>query len=52
MRRATAAGGTVAAYVWNYAEGMEVVRRVWDAAVARDSGARGLDEGVRFPVPA
>jgi SAM-dependent methyltransferase len=45
-----AAGGTVAAYVWDYAEKMEMVRHFWDAAVALDPRAVELDEGVRFPI--
>jgi hypothetical protein len=40
----------VAAYVWDYAEGMEPLRHFWDAAVALDPAARDLDEGVRFPL--
>lgn len=42
--------GTVAAYVWDYAEGMELIRIFWDTAVALDAAARSLDEGVRFPL--
>ena len=41
--------GTVAAYVWDYAEGMELIRRFWDAAIALDPTARQLDEAERFP---
>lgn len=48
MRRATRRGGTVAAYVWDYAEGMQLVRHFWDAAVECDPAAHSLDEGVRF----
>src|SRR5512147_1586383 len=44
------AGGTVAAYVWDYAEGMQPLRVFWDATVALDAAARALDEGVRFPL--
>jgi SAM-dependent methyltransferase len=43
-------GGTVAAYVWDYAEGMQLMRVFWDAALGLDAGARALDEGVRFPL--
>ena len=50
MARVTAAGGAVGAYVWDYAEGMEVIRRFWDAAVALDPDAAELDEGRRFPL--
>jgi SAM-dependent methyltransferase len=50
MRRAVGAGGTVAAYIWDYAGEMQLMRHFWDAAVALDPGARELDEGRRFPV--
>ncbi len=50
MRRAARPGGIVAAYVWDYAEGMGMMRRFWDAAVALDPTARELDEGLRFPL--
>jgi SAM-dependent methyltransferase len=48
-RRVTRAGGTVGAYVWDYAGRMQMLRCFWDAAVALDGAARALDEGVRFP---
>jgi SAM-dependent methyltransferase len=50
MARAARPGGTVAAYVWDYAEGMQMLRLFWDAASALDRGALALDEGRRFPV--
>jgi SAM-dependent methyltransferase len=50
MRRAVRVGGTVAAYVWDYADGMQLLRRFWDAAIALDPVARELDEGRRFPL--
>ncbi|MFI1380509.1 class I SAM-dependent methyltransferase [Embleya sp. NPDC020886] len=43
-------GGLVAAYVWDYAEGMAFLRRFWDAAIVVDPAAAALDEGRRFPV--
>ena len=43
-------GGTVAAYVWDYAQGMEFLRCFWDEAVASDPRAAALDEGRRFPI--
>ena len=49
MARVTTAGGTVAAYVWDYAEGMELLRIFWDAAAGLDPRAALLDEGLRFP---
>jgi SAM-dependent methyltransferase len=48
MVRVARAGGRVAAYVWDYAGGMELLRRFWDAAVAVDPAAAELDEGRRF----
>lgn len=50
MARVAGRGGTVAAYVWDYAGKMEFLRRFWDAAGALDPTAVGLDEGVRFPL--
>lgn len=43
-------GGVVAAYVWDYADGMQFLRHFWDEAIELDIGARDLDEGVRFPI--
>jgi SAM-dependent methyltransferase len=48
MARACRPGGTVAVYVWDYAEGMQPIRLFWDAAVALDPTAAELDEGRRF----
>ena len=48
MARVARPGGAVAAYVWDYSSGMELMRRFWDAAVALDPAARELDEGQRF----
>jgi len=50
MRRAVGPGGFVAAYLWDYAGEMQMMRRFWDAAVALDPEARAKDEGVRFPL--
>lgn len=50
MARVTGKGGTIAAYVWDYAGKMELMRLFWDAAVELDPDAAKLDEGVRFPV--
>lgn len=46
--RVTRLRGTVATYVWDYAEGMQFLRFFWDAAVSLDPGALELDEGKRF----
>lgn len=50
MARVARSGGTVAAYVWDYAGRMDLVRRFWDAAAELDPAAAALDEGVRFPM--
>ncbi len=48
MARVTAPDGVVAAYVWDYAGGMEMMARFWEAAAALDPGAVDLDESRRF----
>jgi SAM-dependent methyltransferase len=50
MRRVARTGGLVAGYVWDYADGMQPIRRYFDAAIAIDPGAREADEGPRFPI--
>ena len=45
LRRSVEVGGTVALYVWDYAEGMQLIRYFWDAAIALDPAALALDEG-------
>ena len=50
MVRVARPGGTVAAYVWDYAEGMQMMRHFWDAAGELDPKSRELDEGRRFPL--
>jgi SAM-dependent methyltransferase len=50
MKRVATPGGTIAAYVWDYAGKMELMRYFWDAAGALDPQAQALDEGVRFPL--
>ena len=50
MARVTRTGGRVAAYVWDYAGRMELMRRFWEAAAVLDPAAAELDEGRRFPI--
>lgn len=50
MTRVTVPGGTIGAYVWDYAGRMEMMRVFWDVAVELDPGAAKLDEGARFPI--
>ena len=42
--------GTVAVYVWDYGDRMDLMRHFWDAAVELDGAAIDLDEGRRFPI--
>jgi SAM-dependent methyltransferase len=50
MARVTGNGGTIAAYVWDYAGKMELMRYFWDVAGELDPDAAKMDEGVRFPL--
>jgi SAM-dependent methyltransferase len=50
MRRTARSNGVVAAYVWDYAGKMQMMRHFWDAAAALDPIAYDLDEGRRFPL--
>jgi SAM-dependent methyltransferase len=44
LRRVTKPGGRIAAAVWDYGAGMQMLRRFWDAAVRLDPQAEKLDE--------
>ncbi|WP_292937028.1 class I SAM-dependent methyltransferase [Noviherbaspirillum sp.] len=50
MKRVAVKDGVIAAYVWDYAGKMELMRLFWDAAVELDPDAAKVDEGMRFPV--
>ena len=50
MIRVAKSGGTVGIFLWDYAEGMEMLRYFWDAVVELDSRAKEYDEGIRFPL--
>ena len=50
MIRVAKPGGRVAAYVWDYAGKMQLLRHFWNAAAALDPQAADLDEGRRFPL--
>lgn len=50
MVRVVKSGGTIAVYVWDYSDRMEMIRHFWDAAIELDPGAMDLDEGRRFPI--
>lgn len=50
MVRVTRRGGMVAAYVWDYANQMQMLRVFWDAAVELDPSIAERDQGRRFPI--
>ena len=50
MVRVTKPGGRVAAYVWDYAGGMQMIRHFWDAATAVNPSDARLDQAERFPL--
>ena len=50
MRRVATPGGTIAAYVWDYAGGMQLMAHFWRAAVELDERAATLHEALRFPL--
>jgi SAM-dependent methyltransferase len=50
MARVTSPRGIIAAYVWDYAGKMELMRLFWNAAAEFDPKAAVLDEGIRFPL--
>ncbi len=50
MQRVARANGTIAVYVWDYAEGACFLRRFWDVAALVDPEASKFDQGRRFPM--
>jgi len=50
MARVAKHGAVVAAYVWDYAGEMQMLRRFWDVATSLDQSAASLHEGSRFPL--
>ena len=50
MRRVTRAGGSVAIYVWDYADGMALMRHFWDAAIEQDDAVRAKAESLMFEI--
>lgn len=50
MARVTRAEGCIAAYVWDYLGGMEMMNHFWAAARELDAEVATLDEGLRFPL--
>jgi ubiquinone/menaquinone biosynthesis C-methylase UbiE len=50
MAQAVRGGGSVAAYVWDYGDRMEMMRHFWDAAIKVDASAAEADAGQRFTI--
>jgi SAM-dependent methyltransferase len=50
MVRVTRPQGRVAAYVWDYRGGMQMMRHFWDAAVEVSPEDAALDQAERFPL--
>ena len=50
MTRVTCDGGAIAAYLWDYAGKMELIRLFWETALELDPEAARMDEGARFPM--
>jgi SAM-dependent methyltransferase len=50
MVRVTRPGGRVAAYVWDYAGGMQMIRHFWDVALELNRADSKLDQAERFPL--
>jgi SAM-dependent methyltransferase len=50
QRRVAHPGATIGAYVWDYAEVMQLIKTFWDAVAELDPGDAGLAEGARFPI--
>ncbi|HEX9596537.1 MAG TPA: class I SAM-dependent methyltransferase [Anaerolineales bacterium] len=48
MARVARPGGVMAAYVWDYAGEMQLMRTFWDTAAALDADAAQHNEGSRF----
>lgn len=51
MTRVVKPGGTVAASVWDFGHGMEMLRAFWDAALSLDPDAPDEDRVLRFGRP-
>jgi len=50
MMRVTKPGGTIGIFLWDYSDGMQMLRYFWDAVVELDNKAKEYDEGIRFPL--
>jgi len=50
MMRVAKPGGKIGIFLWDYSDGMKMLRYFWDAAVELDDKAKEFDEGLRFPL--
>jgi SAM-dependent methyltransferase len=50
FRRVVRSDGTIAVYVWDYANGARFLREFWNAAIAVDNEAADFDQAHRFPM--
>lgn len=50
MACVTRPGARVAAYVWDYAGGMQMIRHFWDGPIELNRGDSKLDRAERFPI--
>ncbi len=50
MRRVTRPGGRVGIYVWDYAEGMQLMRHFWNAAIEQDPAVADKAESLKFAI--
>jgi SAM-dependent methyltransferase len=50
MVRVIRPGGIIAAYVWDFGEGMQMMRTFWDAAIAVDARAIERDQAKKFTI--
>jgi len=51
MRRLGRSGGVLGLYIWDFADGMEPIRKFWDAAhKCKAPGVNEFDAGIRFPI--
>jgi ubiquinone/menaquinone biosynthesis C-methylase UbiE len=50
MVRVIRPGGVIAAYVWDFGEGMQMMRTFWDAAIAIDARAVERDQAKKFTI--
>ena len=50
MLRVTKPGGKIGIFLWDYQDGMQMLRYFWDAVVELNKNANKFDEGIRFPL--